>query len=698
MTPATPTIPTAADLGSDRIAVRAADLWSPPGLTNFLGTVQVDRDLMAIRALYAAPLWAPDVATGHLYVDGQFVQGTGTTLHVTWYPDAIVREVELGPLRLTSTTFMAVGNPGVVVHLAVTTTGPDQRVRVRLRTDSRVRREVLSLREPFPPGDPDNQVTIDRDRSARVATSPETGAVLVQGLVGDQVAVSDDGDLDVHLDVSSSGPATTAFVVAMGPDDATALRCFDDLAADVDGARAAACACWDAELAAIVTPGNDRYAGHLPALETDDHALWRLYWTGILGVVMFRRDNPASVLGRTYDTLMPRFWPTITFLWDYSLSSGTHALLDPDPMRRHLEHWMATDVHTCMGTCWLTGEGVGMWYAVNDYAMIRLVDDYVRWTGDVDWLTTPTADGRTPLEHVVRHAQSWRDFQTPSGLADYGGIGNLLECVSTYVHEVASLNAANAWGLRTAATLLERHGDPAAFTVKPGDLRDDADEIVARLRELYVPGQGHFAARFPDGRTVPVRHCYDLLTVLDTIPDDIADLHDDLVAHWEAELRTDRWMRALSIRDRDAPFSVRADHQWNGAYTAWPSEVAAGLYRIGRGGHAAGWLRTMAASANQGPFGQAHFAEGVIDPVGDGARKVPPEEPYINDWACSSGGSWVELVINGIFGVATDGDTLTASPQLDGFDRRSRLRGLSHRGRLFDITVDGAVTRDPRDG
>lgn len=685
----TPAIPTAADLGSDRIPVRAGTMWSPPGLTNFLGTVQVDRDVTAVRAMYAAPLWAPEVGTGHLYVDGRFVAGTGATLHVTWYPDAIVREVELDDLRIVTTTFMAVGRAGVVVQMAVTTTGPDRSVTLGLRTDSQVRREVLSLREPFPPGEPDNEVALDQDRVARIATARETGAVMVQGLVGDGAALAGPtGDLEIALDVTTGAAATAAFVVSLGDDADAALAIFDDLAADVDGARTAARVDWDAELAAIVTPGNDRYSGHLPVLETDDEALWRLYWTGILGVVVFKRDNPASVLGRTWDTLMPRFWPTITFLWDYMLSSGTHALLDPAPMKVHLEHWMQSDVHTCMGTCWLTGEGVGMWYAVNDYAMIRLVDDYVRWSGDTVWLTTPLADGRTPLDHVVTHAQSWRDFQTEAGLADYGGIGNLLECVSTYVHEVASLNAANAWGLRTAATLVERHGTSDA-AARPDDLRAEADLIVKRLRDLYVDGEGHFVARFPDQRRVPVRHCYDLLTVLDTIPDDLADVHDELVAHWDAEFRTDRWMRALSIRDRDAPFSVRADHQWNGAYTAWPSEVAAGLYRIGRGDRAAGWLRTMAASTNQGPFGQAHFAEGVVEPVGEGARKVPPEEPYINDWACSSGGSWVELVINGIFGVSTEDDTITASPQLSGFDGRSRLRGLTHHGRSYDVGADG---------
>ena len=689
----TPAVPTAADLGSDRIPVRQDTVWSPPGLTNFLGTVQVCRDIVAVRSLYFAPLWSPHIGTGHLYVDGRFVTGLGNTMHVTWYPDAIVREVEVDDLVLTSTTFMAVGEAGVVVQLDVTTTGEDREVDLAFSTNSLVANQTGSLRSPFPWGEEDNLVETDVDRVARVATARKSGAVIVQGVVGDNAELAGETrSLAVRLSVSSGRTATAAFVIGMGADRNAALATYDGLAADVAGAREAARADWDAELAAIVTPGNDRYSGHLPVLETTDEALWRLYWTGILGVVSFKRDNPASVLGRTWDTLMPRFWPTITFLWDYSLSSGTHGMLDPEPMRHHIEHWFRSDVHTCMGTSWLTGEGVGLWYAVNDYAMIRLVDDYVRWTGDVDWLTSPFDDGPSPLERLVVHARNWRRFQTPSGLADYGGIGNLLECVSTYVHEVASLNAANAWGLRAAADLVARHGGD--LDVVPDELRAEADEIVTRIRELYVKGEGHFVARFPDGSRVPTAHCYDLLTVLDTIPDDLADIHDELVDHWDREFRTDRWMRALSVRDGDAPFSIRADHQWNGAYTAWPSEVAAGLYRIGRGDRAAPWLRTMAASANQGPFGQAHFAETVIDPVGDGARKVPPEEPYINDWACSSGGSWVELVINGVFGVATDGDELTASPQLDGFDPDARLTGLVHRGRSVDVDREGPRTTE----
>ncbi|MCK7528647.1 MAG: hypothetical protein MZV64_69375 [Ignavibacteriales bacterium] len=44
----------------------------------------------------------------------------------------------------------------------------------------------------------------------------------------------------------------------------------------------------------------------MPLLETTDKEIAKLYYMGVLGVIYFRRDNPYSVLGRTYDTLMPQ--------------------------------------------------------------------------------------------------------------------------------------------------------------------------------------------------------------------------------------------------------------------------------------------------------------------------------------------------------------------------------------------------------
>jgi len=43
----------------------------------------------------------------------------------------------------------------------------------------------------------------------------------------------------------------------------------------------------------------------------------------------------------------------------------------------------------------------------------------------------------------------------------------------------------------------------------------------------------------------------------------------------------------------DASFSVRPDHQWTGAYPAWPPLTVTGLYKIGQGELAFEWLKGL---------------------------------------------------------------------------------------------------------
>lgn len=685
-------IPTVEDLESSPLPVRFGDHFNPPGLTNFLGAVQADVDLSGLRNLNFPPLFTSNTVSAKLFIDGEHFAGTGTTITYRWRPDRVVRTAEYEGLRLVSETALAVGETAVVQRLTVENqSGVERDVDVRLRIAGWVTRFVGTITDAEPPC-AYNDAEVDRNRRAVVFTDPETGATSVQGLSPPAETVDPEW-LQTGAMLRPGESWQVGYVNALGSDAGDATAMYDRLADDVDGAIEAARRDWDRELAAMFTPDNDRYSGHLPRLETADEDLRRMYWMGALGVTYFKRETPHSVVGRTYDTLTPRYWPTVTFLWDYSLSSVVHALLDPDVMRTHQAHWMATDIHTCMGTEWLTGAGLGAWYSVNDYAMTRIMYDYLRWTGDRRWLShsvdTPSGPA-LPRDRIVEYARSWREFESPRGLADYGGIGNLLECVSTYVHEVASLNAANVYCLRSAAEVVELQGDPSGAAT----LRKEADELVERVRELYVDGEGYWNARFPDGTSVPVRHCYDLATVLYTMPGELTETQrSEMVGFFERELRTDAWMRALSNRDPDAVFSVRADHQWNGSYCAWPSEVAAGLYRIGEGQLASGWVRGLAASANQGPFGQAHFAEPVIEPHAGGARKVPGEVPYINDWACSSGGSWVRLFIEGIFGVDAGLDGITASPQLEGLDRNARLTALSYQGDLHDVHARGVEVR-----
>jgi hypothetical protein len=279
-------------------------------------------------------------------------------------------------------------------------------------------------------------------------------------------------------------------------------------------------------------------------------------------------------------------------------------------------------------------------------------------------------------------------LRTAHALADYGpDVNNLLECVSTYRHEVAAFNAANVWCLRVAADALALSGR----TAEAADLRAQAGQLVADVQELYVEGAGYWCARYPDGSLVPVRHCYDFNIAGFALADDLPQRQRaEMVAFFQRELQTPTWIRALSPWDADAAFSVRPDHQWNGAYPAWPADAATALFRLGAPEVALDWLPGLARSTNQGPCGQAHLVEEAAEPVNGGAAKAPPIEPYINDWACSSSGAWVSTVLEGVFGVRVDLDgTVRANPQLGTLDPEARLTGLMIGGRAYEVDAGG---------
>jgi hypothetical protein len=239
--------------------------------------------------------------------------------------------------------------------------------------------------------------------------------------------------------------------------------------------------------------------------------------------------------------------------------------------------------------------------------------------------------------------------------------------------------------------------DLVARGSKSADFRREADEVMKRVGELYAEGRGWWYARDGDKGLAEVRHGYDFLMIADLLPDDLSDEQKkEMAGFFDAELKTPVWMHALSPEDPDAAYSVRPDHQWNGAYTVWPARVASGLFRIGQADLATEWIRGLARTANQGPFGQAHFVESFAPTEDGGALKASAEFPYINDWACSSGGAWAELVISSLFGVRADAaGRLTAEPQIASLDPTATLEGLVHRGHSYVVDSKGIREQSP---
>ena len=592
-------------------------------------------------------------------------------------------------LLIKSTTVLAVGEMAAIVRVELTNRGESEIETVAgVNVQGALGKHIRSWNDAYPPHELNNVTRVDKGSSAVVCAARESSAVAVQGVCPAPDAIRHTGfRYNVKLNPGQSW--SMSYVYAIGDSEELAIDLFNGTIHAVDEQIEAARDDWNAELAALFTPDNDRYSGHLPRLETSDEAIRKVYWMGALGLAYFKRDSPFSVMGRTYDTLLPRYWQSVTFLWDYFLSSPAHAQLDPGVMKKYLEHWIQADLYKHFGTEYLTGGTVGYWYSVNDYAMTSMIRDYVRWTGDREWLGhVIEGTARPVIDFLVDFALHWKTLPNIGGVADYGGIDNLLECVSAYVHGVASLNAANVFNMRNAAELL----DMAGQGTRANELRAEAEALLPAVKSLYVDGKGFFATRLPDGSAREVRHCYDFLTVLNTISNDLSlQQQQEMVDYFKRELRSETWMYALSPEDDNVLYDVRPDHQWTGAYPAWPPEAARGLFRIGATDLAIDYLRSLARTANQGVFGQAHFADSVVPQEDGGAMKCHPHMPCITDWACSSTGSYVNCVIEGLFGVeATPGAGITAKPQFgNSFDPDAKLIDLAYQGQRYDVTKDG---------
>lgn len=697
--PPLPDIPTCESMRSVTMTHKFLDLYAWPGLTNQWGCAQAAMDVTAVRSIAfppfaqgemnVAPLGSGgELLTGVLYVDGEYFTATKTPIEFVWQPDRVDRRSIYKGLELKSTTVVPFKTMSVAVKFTVSNTTKARRnVEIKLAVNGGASKSVKPWNAAYSPGEYDNQRTVDESRNAVLCKSKHSDAYVLQGASPKPASLLPSW-IVYNFDLAPQQSASIVFVNSLGESSESVRKEFDSIVNNFDAVAKATTDEWNAQLKAAFTPGNTIFSGHVPTLVTTDDNVKRIYHSAVMSALYFRRTSPHSVYGTTYVTLMPRYWETTTFLWDISLSAMLLSMLDPVVLRSMMETWMTLDIHKHFGTEFLTGAGVGPWYSVNDYAMSRMAKEYLRWSGDKAWLDK-TVGGKKVIEHLINYAEHWRALDVNKhGLADYGGVTNLLEAVSSYVHEVAGLNAANVHNLRFAAELVEFKGDKS----KAAAYRKEADELGRRVLELYVPGRGIWKCRLPDGSYNEVHHCYDFGTTLMNIGDMMsATQKKEIVDFFKRELQTPNWMRALSTKDLDVTFSIRPDHQWTGAYCSWPALALSGLYAAGEVEVAFEWMKGLAKTSMQGPYAQAHFTEGFYPAESNGgATKCPSDQPYINDWACVSGCNYLEPIVDSIFGInAGLFGTITAKSQFGKLDPRAELRNINYQGNRYIADKSG---------
>ncbi|MGA8866424.1 MAG: hypothetical protein WB510_05620 [Candidatus Sulfotelmatobacter sp.] len=698
--------PTLADMASDRLTYRLCDLFNCPVAMNEFGYAQVGKSVSAITAISFPPYaccgvpetaWSPGfLLTCEVFLNGRFLALAAPpdgNINYQWFPHCVVRMQTADRLQFTTRMFLPNKRRAVAQSIAVKNLSGAAR-RFTLAFD--MRGAVARKTTPWfanSPGEADNKITWDAQRGCLLFEAQHSEIAAAQGFRPAPARVEHKRMLAFDMQLGPGEQQQLNFVVAVAENGRAAFELYDDLLADFGALEKENEVAFTGLVRSAFTPGNSEYSGSLPRLVTNDESLRKLYHNGFANLLFARRVSPDSVYGPTYLTLSGHVLPTLSFPWDTSLSSLALALLDPIPLRNLVEVWVKNGMHDHHSTDYVTGEPVGPWYAVNDTAIVRCAWRYLCVTGDFAWLDKKISD-RTILDHLEAHALRWKKLDRfGHGLGDYGTIENLLEVVSTYLHEVAGMNAGNVHSMRVVADLHERRGNAS----RARELRAEAKALAERInRLLYVEGKGYWRCGQPDGTFYEVRHCYDLLAVLDNMPEDLtpAQKHEMSEFFWR-ELRSEKWMRALSQSDADATWDIRPDHSCLGAYAAWPPMTAKGLYKIDSSARIVPWLREVAKAGNQGPIGQAHFVEDVYPPVDGGAFKSSEDAPFIEDWCCLAGGAFTELVIDSIFGAElTISDGIKVNSHLAGFDPAARLEGLRYQGELYTVTKDGAQKQE----
>lgn len=446
---------------------------------------------------------------------------------------------------------------------------------------------------------------------------------------------------------------------------------------------------WERHWADAFTPGNHHFSGSLPVLITDNAALKRNYYMGVLTMLELERTQ-FPVSPRAFITSGERA-PGTQFYWDASMQSITWALLEPVGMKAVLRRWLVqnprsgqainlTETHGFDAKVYdhITG------YAFNACTIFKTTWDYLRITGDTAFLNEKLEDGKTVLQRMDEMATDWETLVHPgSALADYGENQNLLECAPAYIGRVASCNAQNIWMMRKDALLqeLKGHADRAR------GLRAAAQNLLPAVLSLYKQGDGVWYGLHDDGQRVELRHCVDYIYVGNALAGDLSPrMRSEMTGFVKHELFTRNWMRAMSLRDPAAAISDRPDHGPMGAYDGWPALTAGTMWRLGFPRDAFAFYCRTAEVTREGPFAQAHEFYGPRRKQYDAPVRIAERDGCMKE--CISGGAFADVVINTFFGFAPslDGkttlrDTRTPRPFT------GKLKNMLFRGRKITISA-----------
>jgi hypothetical protein len=627
------------------------DVANPPDVNNFHDMLLVNRDLTSFFCNPEDWLWMGRPRLGYPPIKLTIAGQEYPTAECRWYPyRALRRNADCGGLAVETDTRMineqravlvrvVVSNPSATninVELALSVSGLLQPDGISALNTSQRRGFATVVCPATKPGSVTNDAGVVRWRWN--ANIPGRGRQVIEFVAGDG-----------HL---ADARKVQADVVKWSA----------NFSEEFDGFKL----CWERRWADAFTPGNPHFSGSLPTLVTDNAALKRNYYMGIVTMLELERTQ-FPVHPRLFITSGERA-PGTQFYWDASMQSTVWALLEPAGMKAALRRWLAQNVRSGQVIYLTQTNGFDAkahdriaGYAFNACTIFKTALSYLRVTGDLAFLDEKLEDGKTVLRRMDEMATDWKALVLPdSPLANYGENNNLLECAPAYIHRVASCNAQNVWMMRQDAAIQELKGQGA----RAQQLRGDAEAFLPVVLSLYKSGDGVWYGLHRDGQRVELRHCVDYIYVGDALANDLTPgMRREMTDFVKRELLTRDWMRAMSLKDAAAAQSDRPDHGPMGAYDGWPALTVGTMWRLGFPKDAFDFYCRTAKVTKEGPFAQAREFFGPHRKEFDAPVRIAERMGCMKE--CISGAAFADVVVNTFFGFAPslDGKQLLADPE-----------------------------------
>jgi len=668
-------VPSLDEMSGDWLAMK--DVANPPDVNNFHDMLLVNRDLTSFFCCPADWLWNGKPRFGYppitLRIAGKEYPASGCR----WYPyRALRRNSDCDGLAVQTDTRMINEQRAVLVRVQITSPSAIKtNVELALSVSGRLQADGISvLNTNQRPGFATLVCPVTKPDSV----TNDNGVIRWRWKVG----FSDNSKKEIGF-VAGDGPAADSQKVQVN-----VTRWRKHFSEEFDGFKK----CWEQRWADAFTPGNKHFSGSLPVLVTDNAALKRNYYMGIVTMLELERTQ-YPVHPRSFITSGERA-PGTQFYWDASMQSTVWALLEPAGMKATLRRWLVQNPRSGLFIYLTETNGFDAQthdritgYAFNACTIFKTALDYLRVTGDLALLDEKLENGKTVLQRMDEMATDWKTLvHSDSPLADYGENQNLLECAPAYVGRVPSCNAQNIWMMRQDAAIQVLKGNAA----RAQELRDDAKKILPAVLSLYKADDGVWYGLHDDGNRVELRHCVDYIYVGNALADDLPPgMRREMTDFVKRELLMRDWMRAMSLKDAAAAVSDRPDHGPMGAYDGWPALTVGTTWRLGFPNDAFDFYCRTAEVTKEGPFAQAREFYGPHRDQYDAPVRIAERLGCMKE--CISGAAFADVVVNTFFGFAPslDGKNILADPQTPR-PFTGKLLNVSTRGKKF--TISGGIS------